>query len=118
MSAAAKAAAKTAVKRRRDRQVEDVSVNVEELLETAEEELELDEASPAKAKRARKKAVKVDDESAVLVDLPAAIPPGKLVGCHVSAAAGVERALVNAASVGEPPCLIHTVFGESCCAKE
>lgn len=63
------------------------------------------EGEPApKPKRVRKKAAPAeDDESAVLVDLPTTLPAGKLVGCHVSAAAGVERALVNAVAVGEPP---------------
>ncbi|BDA49995.1 probable endonuclease 4 at C-terminar half [Coccomyxa sp. Obi] len=61
-----------------------------------------DESAPApKQKRVRKKAgAAEDDESAVLVDLPTTVPAGKLVGCHVSAAGGVERALVNAVAVG------------------
>lgn len=65
---------------------------------------ENDESAPApEQKRVRKKAAAAeDDESAVLVDLPTIVPAGKLVGCHVSAAGGVERALVNAVAVGEP----------------
>lgn len=63
-----------------------------------------DDSAPApKQKRVRKKAAAAeDDESAVLMDLPTTVPAGKLVGCHVSAAAGVERALVNAVAVGAP----------------
>ena len=64
-----------------------------------------DESAPTpKQKRVRKKAAAAeDDPNAVLVDLPTTVPAGKLVGCHVSAAAGVERALVNAVAVGAPP---------------
>ncbi len=101
VTATAVAAAKGAVKRRRGRKVEEAVIEIEELLETAEEEATKEDAAAAKPKRARKKVVKEDDLNAVLVDLPTAVPAGKLVGCHVSAAAGVERALVNAASIGE-----------------
>ncbi|EIE23063.1 AP endonuclease [Coccomyxa subellipsoidea C-169] len=100
VTATAVAAAKGAVKRRRGRKVEEAVIEIEELLETAEEEAAKEEATAVKPKRARKKVVKEDDLNAVLVDLPTTVPAGKLVGCHVSAAAGVERALVNAASIG------------------
>jgi hypothetical protein len=36
------------------------------------------------------------------VELPRSFPPGKLVGAHVSMASGIERAVVNAASIGVP----------------
>ncbi|CAL8465482.1 g5018 [Coccomyxa elongata] len=74
------------------------AASAEELAAVGED----DESAPApKQKRVRKKAAAAeDDESAVLVDLPTTVPAGKLVGCHVSAAAGVERALVNAVAVG------------------
>ena len=152
----ARAAARGAVKRRKPR--EDITLDVEELLEesveaaeaatpvkqkrrrkaaaaaagndedsppkakqkrtrkgaAATEELtapgEDDESAPApKQKRVRKKAAAAeDDPNAVLVDLPTSVPAGKLVGCHVSAAAGVERALVNAVAVGAPP--LHLIL--------
>lgn len=107
VTATAKAAAKIAVKRKRGRQTEATSIEIEELLESAEEAVAEEEAAQAKPKRARKKVVKEDDLNAVLVDLPPTVPAGKLVGCHVSAAAGVERALVNAASIGEAHFQLH-----------
>lgn len=33
--------------------------------------------------------------------LPSSFPSGKLVGCHVSMASGIERAVVNAAAIGD-----------------
>lgn len=107
VTATAKAAAKIAVKRKRGRQTEATNIEIEELLESAEEAVAEEEAAQAKPKRARKKLVKEDDLNAVLVDLPPTVPAGKLVGCHVSAAAGVERALVNAASIGEAHFQLH-----------
>ena len=56
---------------------------------------------PKKKPRARKKPVQAPAESTELVPLPAAFPPGKLVGAHVSMASGMERAVVNAASIGK-----------------
>jgi len=99
----ARVAAKTSVKRRRGREALDVSI--EEVLETAEEAEALQQAEPAtKRKKGRRKAAVKEghvSEEVELMELPTAFPPGKLVGCHVSAASGCERAVVNAASVGE-----------------
>lgn len=100
----ARVAAKTSVKRRQRREALDVSI--EEILETAEEAEVLRQAEePAtKGKKGRRKAAVKEEtvsDEVELMELPTVFPPGKLVGCHVSAASGCERAVVNAASVGE-----------------
>ena len=60
------------------------------------------EAPKAKPRARRKKEPEqAAPGSTEFVPLPAGFPPGKLVGAHVSMASGMERAVVNAASIGE-----------------
>ena len=76
----------------------------------AADEEALEEAAVPEGKgkkpRARRKAKQpelTEEEAAELlrmVPLPTAFPPGKLVGAHVSMASGIERAVINAASIG------------------
>ena len=52
-----------------------------------------------RAKKA-KEAEQAAEEKLEWVSLPSACPKGKLVGAHVSMASGIERAVINAASIG------------------
>lgn len=40
-------------------------------------------------------------EEIELVDITRTVPPGKLVGAHVSMSNGIARAVINAASIGK-----------------
>ena len=40
------------------------------------------------------------EEEIELVDITRVVPPGKLVGAHVSMSNGIARAVINAASIG------------------
>ena len=49
------------------------------------------------------------EEEIELVDITRVVPPGKLIGAHVSMSNGIARAVINAASIGThcfhaPPC--------------
>ncbi len=41
------------------------------------------------------------DEEVELVEITRVMPPGKLVGAHVSMSNGIARAVINAASIGK-----------------
>lgn len=71
----------------------------------AKEEAAMPEGTTRKprAKRKAKEPELTEEEKAELlrmVPLPMAFPPGKLIGAHVSMASGIERAVINAASIG------------------
>ena len=40
------------------------------------------------------------DEEVELVEITRVVPPGKLIGAHVSMSNGIARAVINAASIG------------------
>ena len=42
------------------------------------------------------------EEEIELVEITRVVPPGKLVGAHVSMSNGIARAVINAASIGKP----------------
>ena len=42
------------------------------------------------------------EEEIELVGITRVVPPGKLVGAHVSMSNGIARAVINAASIGKP----------------
>ena len=63
------------------------------------------------------------EEEIELVEITSIVPPGKLVGAHVSMSNGIARAVINAASIGKsrhdafvgmewflPKCVLHAHF--------
>ena len=67
------------------------------------------------------------EEEIELVEVTRVVPPGKLVGAHVSMSNGIARAVINAASIGKPrhnaftgiqffipKCVLHALFMPKC----
>jgi hypothetical protein len=60
-----------------------------------------------RAKKAKQAEQGAAEEKLEWVPLPSTCPAGKLVGAHVSMASGIERAVINAASIGAFCVLLH-----------